>query len=130
MKSRRLAVSAVFLLATTVCLANDDANGVAGKTYVNSDGDTIAFYAHGKAKETNGVGGTMYSYQSGMFRNSGFFSSDCTYSQNGNKVDLTCEGAKHEKVAYAVNGDGSLTGPPTGMYGHKAFAHLTEKTKK
>jgi hypothetical protein len=103
------------------------ANGVFGKTYVNSDGDTITFRAQGKATETNGVRGTMYPFQSAVFGSGGFAFSDCTYIQNGAKINLTCEAAQEMTVIYTVNKDGSLTGPPEGIYGHAAFAHLTEK---
>jgi hypothetical protein len=104
-------------------------NGLSGKTYATSDGDTIAFRAQGKATETNGVRGSMYPYQDAVFGAGGFASSDCTYIQNGAKINLTCAAAKEMTVVYTVNKDGSLTGPPEGMYGHAAFAHVVEKKK-
>jgi hypothetical protein len=48
-----------------------------------------------------------------------------SYTQDGDKIALTCEGAA--KTIFTVNDDGSLAGPPEGLYAHKAFAHLTEK---
>src|SRR5665213_1208109 len=110
--------------------ASAPGSSVSGKTYVDEEGNAIAFHARGKATETNGRVGFMYPHQSAIFGNNGRAVSECTYSQTGSKVNLSCEAAEEMKLVYTVNKDGSLTGPPEGMYGHASFARLTENSKK
>jgi hypothetical protein len=43
----------------------------------------------------------------------GGVNSNCTYTEDGKTVTLTCEGG--EPATLTINDDGSLSGPPDGM---------------
>jgi len=102
------------------------AESVVGRTYMTSDGDTIAFQANGRATERNGNPGIAYAGQAIFFGADGRSPrTACTYNQNENKIALACE--EGAKADYSFSADGSLEGPPTGMFRHTAFAHLTEQ---
>jgi hypothetical protein len=99
---------------------------VFGKTYVTSGGDTIQFHSDGTATERNGNPGVAYAGQAVSFDDAGMpAGTACKYNQNADKITLTCE--EGAQAVYTVNDDGSLAGPPAGLYGHPAFAHLVEK---
>lgn len=102
------------------------AESVTGKTYMTSEDDMIEFGRNGRAVEINGNPGVAYAGQMVSFDGAGRLAgTPCTYNQDGEKVTLRCEpGAT---AVYTVSGDGSLQGPPAGMYKHPAFAHLTER---
>jgi hypothetical protein len=147
--SHQLVVTAAFVAATAIFLAGCSAMKVSGKTYLTADGDKIEFRDKGKALETNGIPRIIYHNQyetcgnvhiihtnsedsPTMFQcrdstsgraEAAFF--DCSYSLDGDKLNLNCPGA--EGTPFTVNKDGSLTGPPAGMWGHAAFAHLVLK---
>lgn len=73
-------------------------NSVSGNTYTGAGNMvTIEFQSGGKAKASMGP-----------------MTSDCTYTQDGKTVALTCEGIKQELT---VNDDGSLSGPAGGLMG-------------
>jgi len=121
-----LAASVAFVAALAIFIPSCGAQTVTGKTYVTSEGDTIIFQANGKATERNGSPGVAYAGQAIYFGEDGRSPrTDCTYSQSGKKIDLACE--EGAKAVYTVNADGSLTGPPEGMWKHTAFAHLVLK---
>jgi|SRR5215469_10946948 len=87
----RLAVVA----AATVMLAGCG-NSVSGNTYQGVGNlVTIEFQSGGKARASMGP-----------------ITSDCTYTQDGKTVALTCENIKQ---TLTVNDDGSLSGPPGGF---------------
>src|SRR5438132_860680 len=64
----------------------------------------------GKTYEA-GAGGMELEFQSGGKANFGIMGQKqpCTYSQDGKKVSVTCEG---QKADLTLNDDGSLSGPP------------------
>ncbi|MGH9344902.1 MAG: peptidoglycan-binding domain-containing protein [Terriglobia bacterium] len=102
------------------------ANGVYRKIYVTSAGDVIAFLAGGRAIELNGSFGVAYANQAIYFGADGNHPrTECTYSEDRDRVTLVCPDGQN--AVYTVNRDGSLTGPPAGLWGERAFAHLTEK---
>lgn len=114
-----LAATALF----TGCIARS-AEPVSGKLYVTSEGDVIGFRTDGKtAVEMNGNPGVAYAGQAIYFGADGNSPrTECTYKQGGAKIALTCEGAA--EAVFMVNNDGSLTGPPEGMWKQTAFAYL------
>lgn len=69
--------------------------GISG-TYANPDGNvSIEFMKEGKAHiSMSGLGG------------------DCTYTESGKKVAVTCEG---ETTEFTLGDDGALSGPPEGL---------------
>lgn len=127
--AHHLAVSAALVVATALLSAGCSVKAVSGKTYVTSDGDTITFFSDGKAAERNGNRGVIYAGQMVAFGADGASpATPCTYNQNGDKLTLNCgEGVN---VVFTVNNDGSLTGPPTGMFQHTAFAHLRQASAR
>jgi uncharacterized Zn-binding protein involved in type VI secretion len=102
---------------------------VSGKTYVTLAGDSIVFHGDGTATERNGKNVMAYAGQAinGVVRANGSnnLHTDCTYKQNGDMVILTYD--RGAKVVFKVEIDGSLSGPPAGIWGQKAFAHLVLK---
>ena len=91
---KRLLVMFVAAFALVAC----GSDSVEGNTYETNGGMiTIAFKSGGKA--TFSVGPAAQ---------------DCTYSQNGKSVALTCQG---DKTEFTLADDGSLQGPPQGMVG-------------
>jgi hypothetical protein len=120
-------IASMMLLAIAGALVGCGSKSIVGKTYETTDGDTIAFQSDGKATERNGDRGSMYAGQAISMDSAQNGSTPCTYTQDSGKVTLACAGAKDEKAVYTVNDDGSLTGPPDGIWGQKAFAHMTEK---
>jgi hypothetical protein len=67
----------------------------------------------------------LYPHQGADVDANGRPSTACNYTLSGNKLSLTCdEGAK---AVFKIADNGSLVGPPTGMYNHPAFAHFIEK---
>jgi hypothetical protein len=69
---------------------------VSGHTYADNGGMVkIEFQSGGTARATQGP-----------------ITATCTYTQSGNKVELTCEGVVTDLT---VASDGSLDGPPDGM---------------
>ena len=93
------------LAATLVCaglsLAGCDGCGstsVSDNTYQSNGGVVvIEFKSGGKA-----------------FVSTGPITTSCTYSQDGKKVSLTCEG---DTTLFTVDDDGALNGPPNGFLG-------------
>lgn len=83
-----LALGASFLLAAC-------GKSVSGNTYVGAAGVSVAFESGGKA--TVSLAGIK---------------SDCTYTEDGKTVTLTCEGLP---ATLTINDDGSLSGPADGM---------------
>jgi hypothetical protein len=76
---------------------------VQGKTYQDNGGVVkIEFKSGGKAYVSAGPATTT-----------------CTYSEDGNKVTMICEG---DKTVFTVEDDGALSGPPDGL--------MTRLTKK
>lgn len=95
-----------------------------GKRYVTSESDIVFFLKDGGAAERNGHFGVLYARQSVAFDSNGQNPTTwCKYQREQKKVTLTCDS---EKAQFTINGDGSLMGPPEGMWGHAAFARLTE----
>jgi hypothetical protein len=112
---------------------NVESISVAGKGYKTSAGDIITFREDGKtAAEVNAVvNGMVVSYagQAIYFGEDGQHPRvECTYTQDGNKITLTTVGIAG--VVFTVNKDGSLTGPPEGMWKHDTFSHLEPMTAK
>jgi hypothetical protein len=71
-------------------------SGVKGHTYAGPGGMVqIEFQSDGKA-----------------FASTGGLTSNCTYTQDGNKVTLSCEGVTE---VLTLGSDGALSGPPDGM---------------
>jgi hypothetical protein len=98
------------LLVTTILLAGFAFAGcetdIAGSTYVDSDGViSIEFLPGGKAN----------------FKMGGIVGGECTYTEKGKNVTVTCNGASQ---VFTMNSDGSLGGPGTGLIGK-----LTKKDK-
>jgi hypothetical protein len=92
------AAVAALLLTSTGC-----GKKVEGNTYENNGGVVkIEFKSGGKAYVSAGPATT-----------------DCTYTESGKNVTLTCVG---DKTVFTVDDDGDLNGPPDGM--------LTRLTKK
>jgi hypothetical protein len=89
-------VSFITLALAASLILNACGKSVSGNTYAGADGVTVAFQSGGKA--TTALGGIK---------------SDCTYTEDGKTVSLTCEGG--EPAALTINDDGSLSGPPDGM---------------
>jgi peptidoglycan hydrolase-like protein with peptidoglycan-binding domain len=95
-----------------------------GKRYQTSESDIIFFLKDGDAAERNGHFGVLYARQAVSFDSNGRNPTTwCKYQQEKNKITLTCDSEVGE---FTINKDGSLTGPPEGMWGHEAFARLTE----
>jgi hypothetical protein len=86
--------------AALICLAAAGCgNNVSGHTYGAAGGGvTIEFQSGGKAVTSFGP-----------------MSSQCTYTQSGKQVSLTCEG---DTTVFTIGDDGSLDGPADGMLGH------------
>jgi hypothetical protein len=72
---------------------------------------------------SSGVKGHTYAGPGGMvqiefqsddkaFASLGGMTSNCTYTQNGNKITLICEGDTEQLT---LGSDGALSGPPDGM---------------
>jgi hypothetical protein len=55
----------------------------------------------------------------------GQFSNGCKYTQETDKVTLTCPNCMDS--IFRVNTDGSLTGPADGLDGAIAFAHMVRQ---
>ena len=87
-----LAAAAVAML----CCYATACGGVKGHTY-SGNMVTVSFQSGGKASA-----------------NMGPATSDCTYTQKSDKVELNCDGVPLELT---VGSDGSLNGPPDGMMG-------------
>jgi hypothetical protein len=109
MKSRfnpsRVVILAMFatLSALPIACGGAGGGGVEGHTYVgNGSVVKIEFKAGGKA-----------------FVATGPISTECTYSESGKAVALTCVG---DKTEFTVDADGALIGPPGGM-----MARLTKQ---
>jgi hypothetical protein len=101
--NNRSALSAAAVTLICLCAAACG-GGVKGHTYAGPGGMMqIEFQSDGKAVASMGGATT-----------------DCTYTQSGEKVTLICEGVTEQLT---LGSDGSLSGPPEGM-----LAHLT-KTK-
>ena len=99
-----------------------DKTEVIGNTYATSAGDTIKFLDNGRAVEINGKP-AIYRDQMVDFDSTGRYAqTECTYKQDGRNVTLTCE-PKTDAV-FTVNADGSLTGPPGGLWGHPVFSQM------
>lgn len=95
-----------------------------GKRYQTSESDIVFFLKDGDAAERNGHYGVAYARQTISFDSNGQNPTTwCKYQQEQNNVSLTCDS---EKAEFTINRDGSLTGPPEGMWGEAAFARLTE----
>ena len=127
----QLLATAVFFAAASIFIASSGAQSVAGKTSVTSLGDTIQFNGNGTATERNGRLPLFYKGQTVDMGDGSDPHTACDYSQDGNIITLTCgfkdQPGDNVKAVFTVNGDGSLTGPPTGMWGQKSFAHLVPK---
>lgn len=101
MKASLRSVLAVMVLAL-LCLSATGCNSVSGHTYAgNGQMVKIEFQSGGKALTSFGP-----------------MTSNCTYTQSGKNISLTCEG---DTTQLTVADDGSLAGPPDGM-----LAHLTK----
>jgi hypothetical protein len=93
------------LIAAIVSLtaACGKSNSVEGNTYeANGGAVKIQFQSGGKAVTSMGP-----------------MSTNCTYTQSGKAITLSCE---NEKLELTMNDDGSLAGPPQGF-----AARLTKK---
>ncbi len=102
---------------------------VSGKVYVTSAGDWIKFWDNGIAVEINGEFGVMYAGQSIYFGEDGHSPrTQCPYKQDGATITMTIKDDGTAAV-FTVNKDGSLTGPPEGIWGHKAFMHMIPEKK-
>ena len=111
-------------VAVALLSAGCGTQSVAGKTYVTSGGDTIAFFPDGKATERNGNPTMIYAGQSLSFDAQGRpAGTSCTYSMTDNKVALDC--GPGAVAGYVMSSDGSLDGPSAGLFSHAAFSHLT-----
>ena len=136
---RPIALAMIFAVAA-ILLAGCGAKKVAGKTYVDDDGDSIEFRADRRAAEINwnpqvlypgqqaALGSTVITNTTGGDFKLGMGNvarSDCTYKQDRDQIAVTCIGRK--TATYTVNPDDSLTGPPEGMWAHAVFAHLVPK---
>jgi hypothetical protein len=96
---------------------------VSGRIFEDSQGDEIAFAKNGRAVEANGNRGMAYAGQAIYFGEDGNTPrTECSYNQDGINITLTCE--PDTKAVFKINKDGSLSGPPEGMWGQSAFAHL------
>jgi hypothetical protein len=98
-------------------------DGILAKHNVAGYGDKIEFHQDGTARVTGLIdpvhteGGTVYSR--------GQFSNGCKYTQETDKVTLTCPNCMDS--IFRVNTDGSLTGPADGLDGAIAFAHMVRQ---
>jgi hypothetical protein len=118
--------AATALFFALIVTAGCGARKVSGNLYVTSAGDMIKFFNNGKAVEVNGMFGMIYPRQSVYMGEDGMSPrTNCTYKQAGVNVTLTCDGG--ERADFTVNADGSLNGPPEGMWGDAAFSHLNLK---
>jgi hypothetical protein len=103
----------------------EDGTGGKVKAYIQYGvaAASLALMCLGIAGCGNSVSGHTYSAPGGMVKiefqsggkamtSMGPMSSNCTYTQSGAKVELTCEG---DTTELTVASDGSLTGPPDGM---------------
>jgi hypothetical protein len=116
---------ALFLAMAAFLIAGCGVKTVSGQSYVTSDGDTITFFSGGKATERNGNPGVLYPDQAVSFDAAGLpAGTGCTYTQNGEKLTLNC--GERASIVFTINDDASLTGPPTGMFKHTSFAHLSQ----
>lgn len=98
-------------------------NTVTGRIFEDSQGDEIAFTKNGRAVEANGNRGMAYAGQAIYFGEDGNTPrTECTYNQDGINITLTCE--PDTRAVFRINKDGSLSGPPEGMWGQSVFAHL------
>ena len=96
---------------------------VEGKVFSTAEGDVVIFGANGRALERNGNMGVAYSGQVISFDGEGRLSgTPCSYRQTGEKVALRCQ--ESASAGYTLTGDGTLEGPPAGMFGHSAFARM------
>jgi hypothetical protein len=89
-------------IITLACLASlilaSCGKSVSGSTYEGAGGGvTVEFQSGGKAVAS--LGGVT---------------SDCAYTEDSKAVTLTCEG---QPAVLTINDDGSLSGPPDGMFG-------------
>src|SRR5580698_4307280 len=91
MKATPAKLSACAIVALACLTLDGCGSKVKGNTYV-SDPIAIAFGSGGKATFSSGPIGT-----------------DCTYTESGSKVSLTCTA---QTMELTVDGDGNLVGPP------------------
>ena len=118
--------TAAFLAATSIFINRCAAQSVIDKTYATSDGDLMKFFSNGIVVEANGAFGVVYPGQEVFMGQDGRSPrTQCTYKQNDDKIVLTCPHV--EPTTFTVNKDGTLTGPPEGLWQHAAFAHLVPK---
>ncbi|MBZ5555521.1 MAG: hypothetical protein LAO21_22675 [Acidobacteriia bacterium] len=103
MKPNPSNILAVAVLATLLLAAAGCGGKVQGNTYRDNGGVVkIEFKTDGKAYVSTGP-----------------VTTPCTYSEEGKKVTLTCEG---DKTLFTVDADGALNGPPNGF-----MARLTKQ---
>ena len=90
----RPVVASIVGLALGAC--GGAGGGAVSGVYTNADGNTsIEFLKDGKAHfSLHGLGG------------------ECTYTQSGKNVVLTCDG---ETTEFTIGDDGALAGPPDGF---------------
>jgi hypothetical protein len=94
--SSRMLAFTIFAALGLLPAACGGGGGVQGNTYAgNGNVVKIEFKSGGKA-----------------FVSTGPISTECTYSESGKAVTLTCEG---DKTQFTVDADGALIGPPGGM---------------
>jgi hypothetical protein len=98
--SKRLLVLSVAVVSVTLSCGG----GVKGKTYVdNGNVVQIEFKSGGKA-----------------YMSMGPVTNNCTYTESGKNVTLNC--GEGETLAFTMDDDGALNGPPGGM-----VSRLTKK---
>lgn len=99
--SNPVILSTAATLVLALALGGCGEGSVEGSTYEGADGSVkIEFKSGGKA-----------------FASLGGISSECSYTQSGKSVTLSCQG---EKDVFTVNDDGSLSGPPARLTKKKA----------
>lgn len=87
-------VSAAAAIATISILLSACGSHVKGNTY-EAFPIAIEFHAGGRATFSSGSDAT-----------------DCTYTENGSKVTLTCG---PQSTEFTIDSDGNLNGPPQGV---------------
>jgi hypothetical protein len=134
-----IALAAIFF-SGAILLTGCGVKKVAGKTYVNEDGDSFEFRSDGKAIETNWDPMVVYPGQETMLGTIPLINTtgrdfkigsgkaagtECSYIQNRDQVSVSC--ARGVKITYVLDSEGSLTGPPEGIWGHAVFSRLKLK---